>query len=86
VYERPWLDWVLPVAFMACGGLFIFHVAIHTTPGDGWHLAMGSLLITGGVLELIRLQRRRASAFPLAVLPLTGFGLALIAIPVAAAT
>src|SRR5262249_54508880 len=85
-HERPWLDRVLPVAFLGTGALFIFHVLIHTTPGDGWHIAMGLLLITGGLLELIRIQRRRRPAIPLAVVPLTGFALALIAIPVAAAT
>jgi hypothetical protein len=86
-YERPWLDRVLPVAFVSTGLLFIVHVLIHATPGDGWHIAMGTLLITGGMLELIRLQRHRPRpAIPLAVLPLTSFALALIAIPVAAAT
>jgi hypothetical protein len=85
-HERPWLDRVLPVAFISTGLLFIFHVLIHQTPGDNWHIAMGSLLITGGLLELIRLQRRRRPAIPLALLPLTGFALALIAIPVAAAS
>jgi hypothetical protein len=86
VYERPWLDRVLPVAFVATGALFIFHVGIHQTPGDGWHIAMGTLLITGGALDLVRIQRRRHPAFPLALVPLSGFALALIAIPVAAAT
>jgi hypothetical protein len=86
VYERPWLDGVLPIAFLSCGVLFILHVLIHSTPGDGWHVAMGSLLITGGLLELVRLRRRRRPAIPIAVVPLTGFALALIAIPVAAAT
>ncbi len=85
-YERPWLDRALPVAFIATGVLFIVHVLIHSSPGDGWHIAMGLLLITGGLLELIRLERRRRPAIPLAVVPLTGFALALIAIPVAAAT
>jgi hypothetical protein len=85
-YERPWLDRVLPLAFLGCGVLFIVHVVIHQTPGDAWHVAMGSLLITGGLLELIRLQRRRRPPIPLALLPLTGFALALLAIPVAAAT
>jgi membrane protein CcdC involved in cytochrome C biogenesis len=85
-YERPWLDRVLPVAFLGTGALFIVHVLIHTTPGDNWHIAMGLLLISGGLLELIRLQRRRRPAIPIAVVPLTGFALALIAIPVAAAT
>lgn len=86
VLKRRWLDLVLPIAFLSCGLLFIFHVAIHQTPGDGWHVAMGTLLLAGGSFELVRIHRRRAPAFPLAVLPLTGFGLALIAIPVAAAT
>jgi hypothetical protein len=55
--------------------------------GRSWHLAMGFLLITGGVLELFRLWRRRSSALiPLALLPLAGFALAVIAIPVAAAS
>lgn len=88
VYERPWLDGVLPVAFLSCGGLFLFHVAIDpASQGGSWHLAMGFLLITGGVLELFRLRRRRSSALiPVALLPLAGFALAVIAIPVAAAS
>jgi membrane protein CcdC involved in cytochrome C biogenesis len=86
-HERPWLERVLPVAFVGTGVLFIVHVLIHATPGDGWHIAMGLLLITGGMLELTRMQRHRPRpAIPLAVLPLSGFALALIAIPVAAAT
>jgi hypothetical protein len=86
VYDRPWLDGVLPVAFLGCGALFIVHEQIHSTPGDRWHLALGGLLIAAGILELVRLRRRRASLVPLALLPLTGFALALIAIPVAAAS
>lgn len=86
VYDRPWLDGVLPVAFFSCGALFIVHEQIHSTPGDSWHVAMGTLLIAAGTLELVRLRRRRASRVPLALLPLTGFALALIAIPVAAAS
>jgi hypothetical protein len=46
VYDRPWVDAVLPVAFLGCGALFIVHEQIHSTPGDRWHLAMGALLIT----------------------------------------
>ena len=87
VYERPWLDRVLPLAFLSCGLLFIFHVWIHQTAGDSWHLAMGGLLITGGVLELARLQLAVTTPLVrLALLPLSGFALVLIAIPVAAAT
>lgn len=86
VYDRPWLDGVLPVAYMGCGVLFIVHEQIHSTPGDSWHVAMGTLLITAGILELVRVRRRPASRLPLALLPLTGFALALIAIPVAAAS
>lgn len=86
VYDRPWLDLVLPLAFLGCGVLFIVHEQIHSTPGDSWHLTMGALLITAGVLELVRLRRRRMSRVPLALLPLTAFALALIAIPVAAAS
>jgi hypothetical protein len=47
---------------------------------------MGLLLIAGGSLELVRVARRRAPLIPLAVLPLSAFALALIAIPVAAAS
>jgi hypothetical protein len=87
VYERPWLDGVLPVAFLSCGALFIVHERIDPSgPGDRWHLAMGALLIAAGILELARVIRRRPSPVPLAILPLTGFALALIAIPVAAAS
>lgn len=87
VYERPWLAVVLPVAFVSCGGLFLVHVAIDPSgQGERWHLAMGLLLIAGGALELIRLWRRRSPLIPLAVVPLTGFALAVIAIPVAAAS
>ena len=72
IYERPWLDAVLPVTFVSCGALFLVHVAIDPTgQGSHWHLAMGLLLITGGTLELLRLWRRRAPLIPLAVLPLT---------------
>jgi hypothetical protein len=86
VYERPWLDMVLPLAFLSCGLLFIVHVWIHQTVGDSWHLAMGALLIAGGVLELARLRLRRSPLIPVALLPLTGFAVVLIAIPVAAAS
>lgn len=86
VYERPWLDAVLPVTFLSCGVLFIVHVWIHQTAGDSWHLTMGLLLIAGGALELLRLRLRRSPLIPLALLPLSGFALVLIAIPVAAAS
>jgi hypothetical protein len=86
VYDRPWLDGVLPIAFLSCGALFIVHEQIHSTPGDSWHLVMGALLITAGILEIVRMRRRRGPLVPLALLPLTGFALALIAIPVAAAS
>ena len=87
VYERPWLDGVLPVAFLGCGVLFIVHEQIDPSgPAAHWHILMGCLLIAAGTLELVRTLRRRAALIPLAVLPLTGFALALIAIPVAAAS
>jgi len=86
VYNRPWVDGVLPVAYLSIGALFIVHEQIHSTPGDSWHLAMGSLLIAAGILELVRLRRRRSPLVPIALLPLTAFALALIAIPVAAAS
>jgi hypothetical protein len=86
VYDRPWLDRVLPVAFLGTGALFIVHEQIHSTSGDSWHLVMGGLLIVAGIVELIRLRLRRAPLVPVALLPLTGFALALIAIPVAAAS
>ncbi len=87
VYDRPWLDGVLPLAFLSCGVLFIVHVLIDPSgQGAHWHLAMGILLIAAGILDLVRALRRRASLIPLALLPLTGFALALIAIPVAAAS
>ena len=87
VYEPPWLDGVLPLAFLSCGVLFIVHVLIDPSgQGAHWHLAMGILLIAAGILDLVRVLRRRPSLIPLALLPLTGFALALIAIPVAAAS
>jgi len=87
VYDRPWLDGVLPVAFLSCGVLLLIHVQIDPSgQGAHWHVAMGLLLIAAGILELVRLRRRRASLIPLAVFPLTAFALALIAIPVAAAS
>ena len=87
VYERPWLEAVFPVALVSCGVLFIVHEIIHSSgPGDRWHVVMGTLLILAGSLELVRVRRRRAPLIPLAVLPLTGFALALIAIPVSAAS
>ena len=87
VYERPWLGVVLPLAFLSCGVLFIVHVLIDPLgQGAQWHLAMGILLIAAGILDLVRVLRRRASLIPLALLPLTAFALALIAIPVAAAS
>ena len=87
VYDRPWLDGVLPIAFLSCGVLFLFHVAIDPSgQGAHWHLLMGILLIAGGVLDLVRVVRRRAGTIPLALLPLAAFALALIAIPVAAAS
>lgn len=87
VYERPWLAAVLPVAFLSCGSLFLVHVAIDPSgQGESWHLAMGLLLIAGGVLELIRIWRGRTPLVPLGLVPLAGFALAVIAIPVAAAS
>lgn len=87
VYERPWLDWVLPAAFVSCGGLFIVHVQIDPSgQGAHWHLAMGLLLIAGGLLEFIRLGLRRSPRISPALIPLSAFALALIAIPVAAAS
>ncbi|MBV9005213.1 MAG: hypothetical protein JO181_11190 [Solirubrobacterales bacterium] len=87
VYDRPWLDGVLPLTFLSCGVLFMIHVLIDPSgQGVHWHLAMGLLLIAAGILDLVRVRRRRASLIPLALLPLAGFALALIAIPVAAAS
>jgi hypothetical protein len=87
VYERPWLDVVLPLTFASCGALFLVHERIDPSgAGARWHVVMGGLLIAAGVLELVRVRRHRAPLMPLAVLPLTGFALALIAIPVAAAS
>ena len=87
MYERPWLDAVLPVTFLSCGVLFLFHVVIDPGgQGSHWHLAMGLLLIAGGALELLRLWRGSSPLIPLAVLPLSAFAVALIAIPVAAAS
>lgn len=87
VFERPWLDLVLPLAFLSCGVLFIVHVLIDPGgQGAHWHLAMGALLIAAGLLELVRIRFRRSPMVPLALVPLAGFALALIAIPVAAAS
>lgn len=87
VYDRPWLDLVLPLAYLGCGLLFMVHVAIDPSgQGSKWHLALGILLIAAGALDLVRVRRRRSPVIPLALLPLTAFALALIAIPVAAAS
>ena len=87
VYDRPWLAAVLPFAFLSCGVLFIVHVLIDPSgQGGHWHLAMGMLLIAAGILDFASQTRHRASRVPLALFPLTGFALALIAIPVAAAS
>jgi uncharacterized membrane protein YgdD (TMEM256/DUF423 family) len=87
VYERRWLDGVLPATFLSCGALFIVHVRIDpSSQGAHWHLAMGLCLIAGGLLEFVRLGARRAPAISPALVPLSGFALALIAIPVAAAS
>ncbi len=72
---------------MARQVLFIVHKLIHSAgAGDNWHIAMGVLLIAAGSIELLRLRRRRAPLISPALLPLAGFALALIAIPVAAAS
>jgi hypothetical protein len=87
VYERPWLDGVLPFTFLSCGILFIIHERLHAGgPSDAWHLTMGALLIAAGLLEFARLRLRRAPLVPLALVPLAAFALALVAIPVAAAS
>jgi hypothetical protein len=87
VYERPWLDLVLPLAFLGCGALFLVHVDIDPGgQGAHWHLAIGLLLLAAGLLELARLRWLRASPIPLGLLPLAACALALIAIPVAAAS
>jgi hypothetical protein len=87
VYDRPWLDVVLPLTFLSCGVLFIIHVLIDPSgQGAHWHLAMGILLIAAGIVDLVRVRLRRAPLIPLALLPLAGFALVLIAIPVAAAS
>jgi hypothetical protein len=87
VYDRPWLDFVLPLTFLSCGVLFIVHVLIDPSgQGAHWHLAMGILLIAAGIVDLVRVRLRRAPLIPLALLPLAGFALVLIAIPVAAAS
>lgn len=87
VYERRWLDAVLPATFLGCGALFLIHVQLDpSSQGAHWHLAMGLCLIAGGLVEFVRLGLRRAPRISPALLPLCGFALALIAIPVAAAS
>jgi hypothetical protein len=87
VYDRPWLDKVLPFVFVGCGLLFLVHERLDPSgQGAHWHLAMASLLLAAGTLEFIRVGLRRAPLVPLALLPLTAFALVLIAIPVAAAS
>jgi uncharacterized membrane protein (UPF0136 family) len=87
VYERVWLDLVLPLAFIGIGALFLAHVGMDSSArATPWHLAMGTLLIVGGLLELFRIQSRRTQLVPLALFPLSTFALALMAIPVAAAS
>src|SRR5262249_15271355 len=66
LYERDWLALVLPLAFLGLGGLFLLHVAIDSSAtGTPWHLAMGCLLIAGGLFELVRLRGRRTQFVPL---------------------
>jgi hypothetical protein len=87
VYERPWLEYVLPTAFISCGALFLVHVFLDPAgQGGGWHIALGALLIAGGELELVPVSRRRGWPIRLSALPLAAFALALIAIPVSAAS
>jgi len=87
VYDRPWLIAVMPFVFLSCGALFMVHVLIDPGgQGASWHLALGLLLLAAGAMEVIRLALRRSPLVPLALLPLTGFAMALIAIPVAAAS
>jgi hypothetical protein len=87
VYERPWLDLVLPLTFLSCGLLFLAHVLIDPGgQGANWHLAMGLLLVLAGILELVRPLWRRVARIPLGLVPLTAFALAVIAIPVSAAS
>ncbi len=87
IYERPWLDYVLPLAFLGCGVVFLVHVKIDPGgQGAHWHLWMGTLLIVAGVVDLVRVRLRRPSLIPLTLVPLTAFAFLLIAIPVAAAS
>ncbi|HWF34101.1 MAG TPA: hypothetical protein VG295_01980 [Solirubrobacteraceae bacterium] len=87
VYDRPWLDVVLPLAFLGNGAVFIVHERIDPTAlGENWHLAMGLLLIAAGVLELVRVRLRPALRLSPAIFPLAAFALVLIAIPVGAAS
>jgi hypothetical protein len=72
---------------VSCGALFLVHVQLDpSSQGAHWHLAMGLCLISGGLLEFVRLILRRAPTISPALVPLCGFALALIAIPVAAAS
>lgn len=87
VYDRPWLTGVLPFVFLSCGALFMAHVFIDPGgQGASWHLALGLLLLLAGLLEVTRLRLGRSPVVPLTLLPLVGFAMALIAIPVAAAS
>jgi hypothetical protein len=87
VYERPWLDGVLPFTFASCGALFIVHERIDPSgAGASWHIVLGSTLIAAGLIEFGRFLRRRASPMPLALVPLSVFAILLVAIPVAAAS
>ena len=87
VLERPWLDFVLPVAFLSCGVVFLIHERVDPSGrGEVWHAVMGALLILAGAFELLRVRRHRAPAIPLALLPLSAFALVLIAIPVGSAS
>lgn len=86
VFEHRWLELVLPAAFVMCGALFIVHSYVFPSDqGQYWHLAMGILLILGGGGELIRIALRRSPRITPALLPLAGFAVVLIAIPVAQA-
>ena len=82
VYERPWLDYVIPLTIVSCGVLFVLHTVGETSGTEArWHLALGLLLTLAGLIDTIRVKRRSTAPVPFTLVPLTAFALVLMAYP-----